>query len=142
MKAFSGIAENVNALPGWIVWALKIQGILNFFQSMNFVLHVSPDRFPVADGQRQTRGFKFQGIFLAGLRVVKANAEAVLTLYAIFSNALRFRDPGHQFFPRDEDRFFLPLWHKTHFSALTVESGGDYRLKLQVLSVPDTKAEQ
>ena len=126
MKAFAGIAEDMDALPGWIVRALKFQWILDFFQGMDFVLHVRPDGLPVADGLGLAISLEFQGVFLARVRVIEANSKAVLALHAIFGNALRLRDPGDQLFPGDKDWLFLPLRHETYFAALAVETGGDY----------------
>ena len=70
----------------------------------------------------------------------KAHAHPVVAGDAVLGRALALNDPGRQGFPGDEQRLCGAVGHKTDFTALTVEAGGDYLGEEFVGLEPDVKA--
>src|SRR5690606_7196974 len=125
--AFSGVVEGVQALMGWIIWTLQVEGVLNVLEAMNLVIHIGANGFPVAYSHAQAAGGELQGVILAAGGMVKTHTHGELALYAVLGNPTRLDHPGGYLFPRYEDGLGLgmTLRKKTDFSALAVEAGGD-----------------
>ena len=123
MHACAGVAEGVQAFVGRVVGALQVLQVLDGFEVVDFVFHVTANGFPMADGQRQARALEFEAG--EGFAVVVTNAHAVLAMDAVLGGALGFDDPGGEGFPGDEDGFGGAFGHEADFAALAVEASGD-----------------
>ena len=135
MHPRAGIVECMQAFVGWVVRALQVLQVLNRFEVVDFVLHVTANRFPVADRELQAGALEF--LAYEGFTLVETDAHAVLAVNAKLGGAFGFDDPGAERFPWNEDWFGGAFGHEADFAALAVEAGWDEGEAFFVDVVPD-----